>query len=80
MDTFEQLKKLFEDVLGDKANTAEITENSSLTDDLGINSVGLLYMAVAVEEKFGVRFKNDDFPNIKKVSDVIEIIESRKSK
>lgn len=76
MSTFEELKKLFEDVL-DNANTANITEDSLLTDDLGINSVGLLYMAVAVEEKFGVQFKNDDFPNIRKVSDVIGIIESR---
>ena len=79
MNTFEELKKLIADVLADKANTTHISEDSLLKDDLGISSVGLLYMAVAVEEKFGVRFKNDDFSNINRVSDVIDIIESRKS-
>ena len=31
-------------------------------------------MALALEEEFGVKFTNDDFPNIKTVKDVVDLI------
>ena len=40
-------------------------------------SIGLLYMAMAVEEEFGIKFKNEDFAAIRTVGDVIACIESK---
>lgn len=51
------------------------TEDMSLTDDFGFNSVGLLYMVIDIEESFGIRFENvgiSDFSTLKEVIDYIE--------
>ena len=43
-------------------DTNGITLSSSLKDDIGINSIGMLYMAMALEEEFSIKFTNEDFP------------------
>ena len=68
---FERLVTLFNDVFEGELSTDTITRESRLIEDLGMNSIGLLYMAVAVEEAFGVKFTNDDFASIRTVSDVL---------
>lgn len=77
MNTFERLIAVFNAVFEDEINTDAITLEANLFEDIGINSVGMLYMALALEEEFGVKFTNDDFPNIKTVKDVINVIESK---
>ncbi len=57
--------------------TDAITEKTRLIEDLEFNSIGLLYMALAVEENFGVKFNNDDFVNIRTVQDVLDKIEGK---
>jgi len=74
---FERIIKVFCAVFEDDVDTAGITMESSLRDDVGINSIGLLYMAMALEEEFGIKFKNEDFANIQTVGDVIATIESK---
>lgn len=77
MNTFERLIKVCTAVFEDEIDLASITESSSLRDDIGINSIGLLYMAMALEEEFGIKFTSDDFLNINTVSDVIDTIEKK---
>ena len=72
---FEKLKNLFVEEL--QIDEADITMDAELIKDLGINSIGLLYMAMAVEEEFGVKFKNEDFAGIQTVGDVIVCIEGK---
>ena len=52
-------------------------EDASLRDDIGINSNGVLYMAMALEEEFGIKFRNEDFVGITTVGDVIACIEGK---
>ena len=52
-----------------------ISEETRLIEDLGMNSIGLLYMAMAVEEEFSVSFTNEDFAILHTVGDVIRKIE-----
>ena len=71
MNTFERLKNTFSEVFGDDIDVSKITEASDLKADLGMNSIGMLYMALAIENEFGKKLTNDDFADIKTVTDVI---------
>ena len=77
MDMIERLIKVFNAVFEDTVDPKAITVDASLREDMGINSIGLLYMAMAVEEEFGIKFKNEDFAAICTVGDVIACIESK---
>ncbi len=77
MTTFERLIKVFDSVFEGEIDTAGITPASTLFEDIGMNSIGMLYMAMALEEEFEIKFKNEDFAAIKTVEDVIETIEKK---
>ena len=77
MTTLERLIKVFNAVFEDSVDTAAVTMEANLREDIGINSIGLLYMAMAVEEEFGVKFKNEDFAAIVTVKDVVACIEGK---
>lgn len=78
MDTFQRLIKVFQVTFDDTVDVSRVSPELSLREDLGINSIGLLYMAMAVEEEFEIKFKNEDFAAIRTVADVIACIESKK--
>ena len=77
MNTLERLIKVFHAVFEDSVDVERMTLDSTLREDIGINSIGLLYMAMAVEEEFEIKFKNEDFAAIRTVGDVITCIESK---
>jgi acyl carrier protein len=77
MNTFEKLKNVCAAVFEGEIDISAITPDSSLRDDIGINSIGILYMALAIEEEFGIKFTNDDFVDISTVSDVVAIIDKK---
>ena len=77
MDTFERLKKVCEEVFDSDIDLDSITPDSNLREDIGINSIGMLYMAMALEEEFSVKFKNEDFSQISTVKDVMDCIENK---
>ena len=77
MTTLERLIKVFHVVFEEDVDTAAVTPEASLREDIGINSIGLLYMAMAVEEEFGIKFNNEDFAGIVTVADVIACIEAK---
>ena len=77
MSTFERLLEVCGAVFEGEIDVDSITPESNLHDDINMNSIGLLYMAMAIEEEFGVRFTNDDFVNITTINDVVDIIEKK---
>ena len=77
MTTFERLVKVFNNVFEDEITPETVKPEADLREDIGINSIGLLYMAMAVEEEFGVKFSNEDFVEIRTVSDVVACIEKK---
>ena len=79
MDTFERLLNVCDAVFEGQIDISVIKPETLLREELSINSIGLLYMAMAVEEEFGIKFNNDDFIDIKTVNDVIRIIEGKVS-
>ena len=54
-----------------------LTEESRLVEDVGLSSVGVLYIAIAIEEFFDIRFDNVGFADFKTIADVINYIEEK---
>lgn len=51
-------------------------ENTDLATDLGLTSVKMLYMVIAIEETFDIRFENVGFNDFKIMKDIIDYIEA----
>lgn len=77
MTTFERVAEIFEQVFEGDISVENMTMESKLKEDVGLNSIGMLYMAMALEEEFGVKFTNEDFVNIVTVADVVARVESK---
>lgn len=77
MTTMERLIKVFSAVFEDQIDPTQITEQTTLIEDLGMTSISLLYMAMATEEEFGVHFQNEDFSTLVTVGDVIQCIQQK---
>ena len=78
MTTFERLIKVFNAVFEDEIKGDTINPDSNLQKDMGISSIGMLYMAMALEEEFGIKFNNEDLMKLNTVADVIACIDSKK--
>lgn len=77
MTTFERMVQVFNAVFEDEVNTQTFRPEAKLREDVGINSIGMLYMAMAMEEEFGIKFANEDFTKMETVADVVAIVESK---
>lgn len=75
MVTVEELKDVFHTVFGNEMDLSAFNEESDLRKDIGMNSISLLYMAMVLEEKYGVKFTNSDFESMNTVADVIRKIQ-----
>lgn len=53
------------------------TEQSNLNTDLGLNSVGILFIIIAIEEFFSITFDNVNFGDFATVGDVLDYIEKK---
>ncbi len=77
MITVEELKNIFETVFGKGIDISNLNEESDLRKDVGMNSISLLYMAMVLEEKYSIKFNNNDFEKIFTVKDVMEVVKSK---
>ena len=77
MTTRERLIKVFCTVFEDEIDTATMNDSTTLLGDLGMNSISLLYMAMATEEEFGIKFCNEDFAKLITVGDVVACVEAK---
>ncbi len=76
MDILEKVKDLIADQL-DVADKDSITEGSSITDDLGADSLDVVDLVMALEDEFGIEIPEDEVENIKTVGDIIKYIENK---
>ena len=81
MKRTEILQKL-EDILRaaggmDESAALDCTEDTKLLTDLGLTSVNMLFLVIAVEEEFGIQFDNVSVSDFETVGDVITYIEGK---
>lgn len=74
MDTLERLKKVFKSVKPN-VDTDNITNDTLLMQDLGVDSLSMILLALAIEKEFNFRF--DTVNPFKTVGEVISYIESK---
>ena len=73
-EIIDRLREILEFTLG---RNPEFDESSRLMEDLGFSSVDMLYMIIATEESFGIRFENVSIMDIATVGVAVDYIEAR---
>ncbi|MHB1613177.1 MAG: acyl carrier protein [Actinomycetes bacterium] len=53
---------------------SDVTLEKSFTDDLDVDSLTMVSIVVAAEEKFGVKIPDDEVKNLKTVGDAVHFI------
>ena len=70
---FETLKNILVEEL--QIDPEEITAESELANDLGINSIELADLVMLCEDKFGVEIEDDDIHKFVTIGDVVAYLE-----
>ena len=72
---FEKLKELIKSANSNNITPLEnCSEESDLRGDLGLTSIGVLYLAISIEQTFNITFEDTAFDDFTKVKDVIDYI------
>jgi len=66
------LAEIVEEVAG--VDKGEVTVDKSFVDDLDIDSLSMVEIAVQAEDKFGVKIPDDELANLKTVGDAVDYI------
>ncbi len=74
-EILEKVRELIADKLG--VDKDEVTEEASLVDDLGADSLDLVDLVMVFEEEFDVKIEDEELENIKTVKDVVDGIMSK---
>ncbi len=72
-DIVSGLAEILEEVAG--VNPDDVTEEKSFTEDLDVDSLSMVEVVVAAEEKFDVKIPDDEVQNLKTVGDAVSYIE-----
>ena len=68
------LAEIVEEVAGIEA--ADVSTEKSFVDDLDIDSLSMVEIAVQAEDKFGVKIPDDELAKLTTVSDAVDYISS----
>jgi acyl carrier protein len=52
----------------------DVSDEKSFTDDLDVDSLSMVEVAMAAEEKFGVKIPDEELPKLKTVGDAVNYI------
>ena len=76
-EIIEKLREIFKLVNNKNVDVSKITANSNISTDLGLDSVGLIYIAIAIEKTFDIDMGNATLNTFKTVGNVVEFIKER---
>jgi acyl carrier protein len=66
------LSEIIDEIAGVPAD--EVTPDKTFVDDLDIDSLSMVEIAVAAQDKFGVEIPDDQLKDLKTVQDVIDYV------
>ncbi len=75
MALLEDIKAVVVEQLG--VNADEVKEESKFVEDLGADSLDVVELVMALEEKFDIEIPDDEAEKIRTVKDVVNYIESK---
>ena len=73
---FEDIKKVLIDAIN--VDEEEIKPEAKLNDDLVIDSLAAVELALELENEFDIRIEDEELAKLETVQDVIDIIEAKK--
>jgi len=76
-DILTDLAAIVEDIAG--VDAADVQLDKEFIGDLDVDSLSMVEIVVAAEEKFGVRIPDDEVKNLKTVGDAVDYIEGAQS-
>ena len=76
MAIFDDVKEVVVEQLS--VSPDEVKEESKFVEDLGADSLDVVELVMALEEKFDIEIPDDEAEKIQTVKDVIDYIESHK--
>ena len=76
MALFDDVKEVVVEQLS--VSPDEVKEESKFVEDLGADSLDVVELVMALEEKFDIEIPDDEAEKIQTVKDVIDYIESHK--
>lgn len=71
---FDKLVEIFERVMP-QVNTADITMDSVLSTDLGVDSLNMMLLAISVEDVFNINFESN--VKLETVKDICDYVASK---
>ena len=73
----EEIRTGLADILEEVAGVlpGDVTEDKSFTDDLDVDSLSMVEIALAAEERFGVKIPDEELSNLRTVGDAVSYIE-----
>jgi len=74
-EILEKVKKILIEKLS--VNEADIKEDSSLVDDLGVDSLDLVELLMKFEEEFKIEISEEESQKILTVKDIVDFIENK---
>ena len=72
LEILEGLGEIVEEIAGVPAD--EVTPSKSFVDDLDIDSLSMVEIAVAAQDKFGVEIPDDQLKDLTTVQDVVTFV------
>jgi acyl carrier protein len=76
-NTLNELAAILEEVAGVKPE--DVTPDKSFVDDLDVDSLSMVEVAMAVEDKFGAKIPDDELSNLKTVGDAVAYIKGNRA-
>ena len=69
--------EIISEIIAEEAdiNPADITEETSLDDDLELDKNSIMQILVACEVEFGIEYEQADFDDIRSVADIVRSLE-----
>ena len=71
-DILAGLAEIIDEIAGVPAD--EVTPDKNFVDDLDIDSLSMVEIAVAAQDKFGVEIPDDQLKDLKTVQDVVNFV------
>ena len=71
-EILEGLAEIVEEVAG--VAVEDVTAEKSFVDDLDIDSLSMVEIAVQAEDRFGVKIPDDELANLKTVGDAVRYV------
>lgn len=71
----ERIQKVFEETMN--VDASEVVPTANLAEDLDIDSLAAVELALELENEFGIEISDDELANLKTVQDVMDCIASK---